>query len=172
MLRQSQFAVRDYSDRDFDATLAIQDECYGAALVESPATFRALLVLGMSFVAEDTMGRVIGFAIVQGHEDGAPLPLLHEPPQKTTGQRAGVFIHDLSVRREWRGRGVGHALAAAVVTKHGPASHITLVAVNGAERFWESCGWRRNDVNMEGLAASYGGPCTVMVRRSSSLFTK
>lgn len=164
--------IRGATHGDVDAILALQRECYAPELVESEAVFRSIVAFGMSWVAEVSGGGIIGYALVHPAAHGSDeVPALHAPmhdaPDDVAGDVAGKvsFVHDLTVRKAAQHAGVGTALAQHVVSHPQAVSTFTLVAVNGAEPFWERCGFRaRSDVTVpDGVRASYGGgPCTFM----------
>ena len=168
--------IRSATQGDVDAILALQRECYAQELVESEAVFRSIVAFGMSWVAEVSRGGIIGYALVHPAAHGSDeVPALHAPMHPMHDAQAGdvagdvagkvYFVHDLTVRKAARHTGVGTALAQHVVSHPQAVSTFTLVAVNGAEPFWERCGFRaRSDVTVpDGVRASYGGgPCTFM----------
>ncbi|MDZ3830271.1 MAG: GNAT family N-acetyltransferase [Sphingopyxis sp.] len=146
---------------DLDDVLAIADAVHGAAYSESRETFAERLALypaGCQILDRD--GAALGYLITH--------PWCRDTPP-ALGQRLGAipadadtyYLHDIALRPETRGSGAGAAAVAHVETCARAAGfdEITLVAVGGADSYWERHGFTK-------LIAypAYGPECWLMRR--------
>jgi N-acetylglutamate synthase len=133
--------IRSMSAEDVGSALELWQTCEGVGLSEGDTQERLEAFLArnpqLSHVAV-SQGRLVG-AVLAGHD----------------GRRG--FLYHLAVRDEFRGRGVGRALAehatlafrAVGITKF----HVMVFRHNAAgEAFWTHLGWRRrDDINVHTL---------------------
>lgn len=126
--------IRAMTPDDYDAVLALMRESPGVAVRAADSREAVARYLarnpGLSFVAE-TDGRVVGCAF--GGHDG----------------RRG-YLHHLAVAADHRRRGIGTALATAVVEALAMQgifkTHLDVFADNEAAiSFWRSLGWQQRD---------------------------
>ena len=92
----------------------------------------------------------------------APPPALHRP---LSGAREPdhLFLHDLAVAPECRGRGIASVLLEGLLApaQRSRLSEIRLVALADAQAFWLAHGWRALP---QPLAAAYGEGACLMSR--------
>ncbi|UXY13787.1 GNAT family N-acetyltransferase [Chitiniphilus purpureus] len=135
--------LRVLTESDLDAVLAIQRECYPAAWQESRATFARKLALSpqSNWLAHE--GDVaLGYLFTHPWHDRTPPALDTGLPALPQGADRH-FLHDLAIHPQARGRGIAarlveHALAWGAAQGLREAR---LVAVLGAERFWQGLGF-------------------------------
>jgi ribosomal protein S18 acetylase RimI-like enzyme len=127
----SAYALAEFTAADYDAAVALWRESEGVGLSSADSRERVQRYLlrnaGLSFVAHAD-GTLIG-AVLCGHD----------------GRRG--YLHHLAVRRNWRGLGVGSALATACLAALERESidkcHIFVYAENQAgQAFWSHLGWK------------------------------
>ena len=114
---------------------------------------------GLCLVAEAAEGLA---AYLLAHPwRGAP-PALHRP---LTGAREPdhLFLHDLAVAPECRGRGLAAVLLEGLIAQAQSSrlGEIRLVALADAQAFWLAHGWR---AQAQKLAAAYGEGACLMSR--------
>jgi predicted N-acetyltransferase YhbS len=158
--------VRDATPADLDAIHRVQAASYSDGLVESREVFSAILARGISLVAVDeASGRLMGFLLAHPSERDA-IYMLHHVPTSCDCSSGVVFVHDMSVLPEARGRGVGAALVRRFLDTHSERSSVQLMAVNGAEAYWSRFGFERSEqVQMrigDEVVANYCGSCVYM----------
>lgn len=111
-------------------------------------------------------GRLKGYALSHPWHVGRPPALnalLREIPRDATT----YYVHDVALRPEARGR--GHAAqAGGWLARHAQEAgfaHLSLVAVNRSQGFWERLGFRRANVpGLEDKLLTYGPDAVLMVR--------
>lgn len=112
-------------------------------LIESSELFGAIIDQKRSYVALDIDGTtIIGFILIHSTEKGCvhPLHTLRVPDPKLATTTT-YFVHDLTVRPDRQGRGVGPALYRHFRERHRDIENIELVAVNAKTGFWERFGF-------------------------------
>jgi len=132
----SQYVIADFSIGEYDAAIELWQRTEGIGLSSADTRERIAVYLernpGLSFVAW-AGGELIG-AVLCGHD----------------GRRG--YLHHLAVAKEWRGRGVGHALASASLAGLRALGidkcHLFVYSDNQAGRdFWTHEGWKeRHDL--------------------------
>lgn len=134
--------IRTFTCEDLPASLAIQAGAYPAFLVESEAAFASRITAAAPYSLVAQVGdRLGGYLLAHGWPPHAP-PALGTPLDQ---QMAGgiLFLHDCAVARDARGLGIGRRLvghAFALAVRDG-LTGAELVAVEGADRFWEGLGF-------------------------------
>ena len=161
-----------------DAIWSLQCDCYDPPMQESKGTFESIVRQGMSLVAvvprkedeEEEEEEVVGFLLAHRHCGGS-WPLLHDPIEECPQDCPRLYIHDLSVRKDARGTGVGSRLVrawlAAVAARRHAVTAVLLVSVNGTRSFWERFGFSPCSPYIEEdelgrLRTSYGMDCMPM----------
>lgn len=167
-------ASREDED-DLGGVMDVQARSYPAELLEGSDVLGGILDHGMSWIAEDHLGTVVGYAAVHASEPYR-VHALHSVPAPVLTRCCCCFVHDLAVAPGHRGRGVGRALLEAVEDalqqqQQQPQQqqqlhlhlhlHLQLVAVgNDARAFWERAGFRpvrrSLDAASESALAGYG----------------
>lgn len=164
--RRSMMLIREMRPDDLSAVMLIQKRCYHAITPESPAVMASKLAAGAGccFVCEEKK-RVVGYLL--GHpwrSDSAVA--LHQELEELPEECDSLYLHDMAVLPEMRGRGVGELLLRrfeeAARARKLAGSH--LVAIQGAETFWRRMGYREKPgVDMEKLAG-YGTAAFLMAK--------
>jgi hypothetical protein len=155
---------------DLDQMMEIQLANYPSNLIEGMDTFESIVNLGMSivYVDIDNSSNVLGFLLAHEIENGR-VPRLNEYVRSVNNNvnnnTLQYYIHDLSVRV--KGIGIGSRLVKYFlenVVASSPRHLVTIVAVNGAEGFWEKHGFGTSPISTTFTLDSYGPACTVMSR--------
>ena len=102
--------IREMRPDDLSAVMLIQKRCYHAITPESPAVMASKLAAGAGccFVCEEKK-RVVGYLL--GHpwrSDSAVA--LHQELEELPEECDSLYLHDMAVLPEMRGRGVGELL--------------------------------------------------------------
>lgn len=155
----SEFApqIRAMHPTDLRAVYGLQVQVYPKDYHESQTVFadRLNLDAGFSLVAEWQEGLCAYLLAYPWRGDPPPL---HQvlPVAHSGGGFDHIFLHDLVVGREWRGRSLGRSLHQVLVTRCQQLhfNEIRLVAVSGARSFWTDCGFE--DCPDGRLHPSYG----------------
>lgn len=134
--------IRRFVRNDLAAALAIQAQAYPAFLVESETAFASRLDAAMPYcLTASSEGEMAGYLLAHGWQRHAPpqlgTPLVDNWPGEI------LFIHDLAVAACGRGLGVGRKLidrAFDLAARDG-LKEAELVAVEGAESFWQAMGF-------------------------------
>ena len=161
--------VRKATRADLEGIMRVQRSAYDAAHVESERIFGSIIDHGMSFVAIASF-EVVGFVLCHPTARDT-VYLLHEMPHPPPSHMAPwVFIHDLSVCEAFRGQGVARKLLHALELESGTGAGIQLMAVHGADTFWERMGFvARIGVHLgEEVTRSYGCTCVFMEKESGA----
>lgn len=125
-----------------DAIMALQEIAYTDELVEGRDVLGSRIEKGTPFsCVAMSDGSLAGYVLAHRWPDhsspGLQLVLRELPPNSTV-----VHIHDLAVAPEFRGVGVAQALLNALESRaRTDVESLTLVAVQGADRFWAKVGF-------------------------------
>jgi len=111
-------------------------------------------------------GHLVGYALTHPWRLNEPPPLnssLSEIPRHPTT----YYLHDVALLPEGRGKGYA-AQAVEELARHAQAagfSNLSLVAVNGSQKFWERLGFRTMAAQgLEEKLSSYGSDAVLMRR--------
>lgn len=107
------------------------------------------------FVAESTSGAVVGYAVSHPHDSCiSPPPLnLAVPSYADPRASASLFVHDICVSPDQKGKGLGSRLMNYLLGNETSGRCVTLVAVRGAETLWGRFGFEIRDCEKEALVS-------------------
>ena len=122
--------------------MQLQARSYDVSLHEPVALFESILNLSPAtcFTAsydEDLAGYLLTYPVPAGYQDfGKKLPVV-------TGGETTLYIHDLCVGPEQRGKGIARLLFDGMIESLGPLKikKIVAVAVQDSTGFWQKCGF-------------------------------
>jgi ribosomal protein S18 acetylase RimI-like enzyme len=108
-------------------------------------------------------GTVRGLLVAHPWTRAAPPPALGAMLHTIPDPADTWYLHDIALLPDTRGLGAGQAAVALVdgLARKAGVPDITLVAVNGADRFWAKQGFDYTDASAGGY-----GPDTYVMRRS------
>ena len=165
---ESTCRVRAMRPGDLDAVLAVQAQCYPAAMQEPGAVVRARIAAaaGTCVVAQDDAG-VCGYLFAYPSRRGAVTALDADfdlAPGADT-----LYLHDLAVAPRAHGRGVARTLVEQLLRQARLAGFAwsALVSVQDTAGFWTALGYEHADPacpHAHAALASYPGPARYMVR--------
>lgn len=107
-------------------------------------------------------GTARGFLVTHPWRRDVPPPALGAMLQAIPDSADTWYLHDIALLPDTRGLGAGQAAVALVdgLARAAGVQDITLVAVNGADRFWAAQGFTYVDTDAGGY-----GPDTYVMRR-------
>ena len=164
-----QHHVRALALAHLPGLLAVQRACYGAGYVESAEVFARRLAspANGSLVLLDAAGDVVAYLAayrsalhkvtpLHGDFEAAPLP-------------DTLYLHDMAVHPRHAGQGLASALLAPLLqsARGDGLRHSALVAVQGAQRYWQRHGFTAAELPEAGQRErlrSYGEDAVYMVR--------
>jgi GNAT superfamily N-acetyltransferase len=132
--------IREMYIKDVAEIMKIQSECYGVDQIESPLIFISILQISNAscFVIEyDNI--ICGYIFAHKWYNLDKPPELHKELDKC--EFKCIFIHDLAIRPYYQKRGFGQLLFSYLENMYNMP--FTLVAVNGAEQFWNKNGFKQ-----------------------------
>ncbi|WP_230461476.1 GNAT family N-acetyltransferase [Sphingobium sp. CAP-1] len=146
---------------DLPAVKAISDAVHGA-YTEAEAVYAERLALypdGCRIFDQD--GAVLGYLIAHPWRSDAP-PALDTLLGAIPATADIHYLHDLALLPAARGSGAGASGSAAAIAQAQAAGYkrVMLMAVGGADSFWERQGFAR----VPGQIASYGTEACLMER--------
>lgn len=163
---RSLIEIRPLGHEDIPGVLGVQRSAYPDPLIESSSSFSRKLEVWPAGARGAFDGReMVGYLFCHPWTVGEIAPLddrelvLPEPP-------SCLYVHDLAVRADRKGRGIGGLLAAEVPRLAGLHSldACALVAVQGAHTFWE----RQGFIATREIKYGSGARAFYMVRSGSS----
>nr|WP_205763761.1 MULTISPECIES: GNAT family N-acetyltransferase [unclassified Acidovorax] len=152
--------------------LAVQQACYGAALVEGAQVFARRLAspANCSLVLEHA-GQVVAYLAAYHSVRHKVTPLQGDfEAVAAPGIPDTLYLHDMAVLPQFAGRGLARALLArlwAGATARG-LRHSALVSVQGSRAYWERQGYAVQALDQaaqRARLASYGPGAVYMLRR-------
>ena len=156
------------TERDLDAVLAVQAECYGPAMNESRETVFARL-RAFSHTAWMAQGEQGACAYLVAYESRVgrvtPLGGVFQRSESVDS----LYLHDLAVSPRLKGQGVGRRLVEHALQQARQAGlpYSSLVSVQDSQAFWGSFGyepWIELHPESQGALLSYGANACYMVR--------
>ena len=136
---------------DLPAVAAISAAVHGD-FAETLATYEERLALYRAgCITLEENGAPVGFLISHPWHAGQS-PALNQQLGAIPHENADHYLHDIALLPQTRGSGAGKA-ALAFVIAHARArgfERVTLVAVNGADRFWSAQGFEHADTREAG----------------------
>ena len=160
--------IRRLTAADLDAVMRVQAACYPRELNEERGLFaRRLTAAPETAWLAESAGTACAYLFGYPSRPGRITPLGGDfaPSRSATA----LYLHDLAVAPAAAGQGLGRRLVAtAVAAAQGLGlMQATLVAVGGAEKFWQAQGFRRADAlaaEQQARLAGYG-PAAVYMQR-------
>lgn len=163
--------VRRLCPQDLPALMRVQARCYPPALVEAQAVFANRLAVAPEQAwgwwpdadAPELTAYLVGYRSCLG----AVAHLGSGFAPQSDG--ACLYLHDLAVDPDGAGQGWGRGLVAQALSEARAAglTHAALVAVAGADRFWQRLGWTLHATlspQAQQALASYGAGAVYMSR--------
>lgn len=140
--------IRPMTIADIDGVLQVQAATYATHYHEPAAVFASKLALAgqFCFVAEKQQ-QLCGYLFAHPWPHSAP-PALFAAIDQIPSDADSLFVHDMALHPSWRGQAIGqrliqHSLQAA---QQAQLTYSTLVAVEGAQRFWQQIGYLVTDI--------------------------
>lgn len=134
--------IRTIESRDWPALMAVQAACYTELEPESEAALKSKWQLAPAtcLALADAQDRLVGYCLAHPW-NGEALPKLGVKTAPADGER--LYLHDLAIAPSARGKGRAKSLVAAVLmrAKRQGFKKVTLVSVQGSQRFWQGCGF-------------------------------
>ncbi len=161
--------IRPLAASDLPGLLAVQRACYGEGFVESAEVFARRLAspANCSLVLVREGGEVAGYlaAYRSALHKVTPLHGDFEP----VAQADTLYLHDMAVHPAHAGQGLAAALLAPLWQRARAEGlrHSALVAVQGAQGYWERHGYAvlaLQDAGQRERLLGYGGGAVYMAR--------
>lgn len=165
----SAFTIRPIVADDLPGILAVQQACYvdgflepGDALASRWARSPAMCLVALRGA------EMVGYLLSHAWHAWTP-PKLHAPLPAADAADVLWFVHDMAIAQAGRGQRLGERLYA-VACKAAQAQGLRqscLVAVQGADVFWQRLGYRPASIDAEALTALriiYGADAELMER--------
>ncbi|QOK99559.1 GNAT family N-acetyltransferase (plasmid) [Ralstonia pseudosolanacearum] len=163
--------IRPVTDADLPGVLAVQQACYGNALLEPAEALASRWARSPALclvAVQDT--QVVGYLLSHAWHAWAP-PKLHVPlpPADATHADRVWFVHDMAIAPAGRGQRLGERLlaTAGAAARAQGLCRSRLVAVQGAEAFWRRLGYQpasADAAQQQALRAVYGDDAQLMER--------
>ncbi|MHA6913249.1 GNAT family N-acetyltransferase [Ralstonia pseudosolanacearum] len=165
----SDVTIRPVTDADLPGVLAVQQACYGNALLEPAEALASRWARSPALCLVAVHGtQLVGYLLSHAWHAWAP-PKLHVPlpPADATHADRIWFVHDMAIAPAGRGQRLGERLhAAAGTAARAQGLHRScLVAVQGAEAFWRRLGYQpasADAAQQQALHAVYGDDAQLM----------
>ena len=160
--------IRALGLHDLPGLLAVQLACYGADFIESAEVFaRRLASPANCSLALEQDGRIVGYLAAYRSALHKVTPLHGD--FDTVEAPDTLYLHDLAVHPAHAGRGLAAALLAPLWQRARAEGlrHSALVAVQGAQGYWERHGYAMlalPDAGQRQRLAGYGGGAAYMAR--------
>ena len=143
--------IETTTHEDAQAILALQEKHYNPFLVESPETFESILDHGISYKMI-FMNEIVGYMLMHYLPDDQPPPL--NTPCCKCSEQENIFIHDILVSNEFRGKGIAQTMIEQAFKDHSSAI-FSLISLPDAIVFWEKVGFKLT-YKYEDIVATYG----------------
>ena len=161
--------IRKMYFKDIPESMKIQQECYGIDQIEKAEVFESILEeASLSCLVIEYNTHICGYLFAHMWYSLDYPPKLHTELQKMdksdTSKYKCIFIHDLTIRPLYQKRGFGAALFLYLEKMYNMP--FTLVAVNGAEKFWNKIGFREVHCDQH-ILESYKCKAVYMIRDAS-----
>jgi GNAT superfamily N-acetyltransferase len=139
-------ALRTLTATDLSAVLRLQAQCYPGAYLEPEAAFAAKLQASPQTLwgagHPNAPGELLAYLVCLPVQ-GLQWPPLHADHCLSPASPDGLYLHDLSLHPDARGRGVGQALVqqARLWAQTQGLKRLVLIAVQGSQPYWRKLGF-------------------------------
>lgn len=154
--------VQVIKENNWADIMDIQEDAYHEFGLEELEVLKSkqLVSPDTCFVCMSKLGDVLGYLLSHPWRG-------FEPPKLSQSllyveESEYLFLHDMAVKSIAKGRGVGRSMLNELIkiAKKKGVKNITLVAVQGAERFWSLFGFK--EVSNQQVCSSYGESAVLM----------
>lgn len=156
---------------DLDHILAIQDLCYYAIEPESKLSMASKIVVSPDtcFVAKE-YGQIMGYLLSIPALLGEP-PALDSETKSVIENPECLYLHDLAVHPDIRGKGVGVLLLNQFmdIAREKGFQYSSLISIQNSVSFWEKQGFYpvNPSENLKHKLCSYGQDAVYMEKKLS-----
>jgi len=142
--------IKNLTLKDLEQVLEIQKACYHEDYLESREKFESILQLYPPGCYGIWHEKLVGYLFSHPWRIGECVPL-GTPIKKLPENADCLYLHDIAILPEFRGKGAGKALFSKVLDAAQRFKAIELVAVQRSENFWKKLGFK------EAKDIMYGG---------------
>lgn len=151
------------SEKSWDGILRIQEQAYTDLPPEDENVLRSkwLASPDTCFIYTSNEGNILAYLLAHPWASDSP-PKLNEETAKNN-KTSNLYLHDLALSNEARGKGIAHALVKNIIAhakQHGFIK-VLLVAVQESHLFWAKHGF--TIVERAAICPSYGRAAKLMV---------
>lgn len=154
--------VQAIKENNWGDILVIQEDAYHEFALEELEVLKSKQFVSPDtcFVCMSELGDVLGYLLSHPWRG-------FEPPKLSQSllyveESESLFLHDMAVKPLAKGRGAGRSMLNELIkiAKKKGVKNITLVAVQGAKRFWSLFGFK--EVSNHQVCSSYGENAVLM----------
>ena len=151
--------IRSITEQDWPQIMAIQAACYTEVTPEPLSAMRSkwLASADTCWVIENSL-QVCGYALSHPWYKGQAAKLNIETPAQVNGDC--LYLHDMAISPEAQGSGAGKMLMTQLInhSKTLNVLGIGLVAVQGANTYWQRFGFKQSSDTQPLLQSLQGYP--------------
>lgn len=156
-------SICEISEDSWRGISIVQSEVYPERFVENTGVLKSKWKASPKtcFVFKNDDDAISGYLLAHPWNSNKPPRLFEKLPQEFTGEI--LYLHDLAVRKDARGLGVGKKLYQMLleVAKAQEFKSVMLVAVQGAENYWFKLGFL--EMSNESSCLGYGKSSKLMI---------
>jgi len=154
--------IKEIDEIHWNGILEIQDKSYQEIGIEDLEVLKSKNSTSPDtcFVCLSNKGDVLGYLLAHPWSGITP-PKLFEPLPNIE-QCDYLYLHDMAVSPQSKGKGIGRAIALKLfeVAQYKGIKSLSLVAVQGAQSFWSIIGFQ--EVTGVNVCSSYGEKAVLM----------
>ncbi|KAF7786447.1 hypothetical protein PRUB_a1012 [Pseudoalteromonas rubra] len=155
--------IQEIKEKNWVGILEVQDSAYHEIGLEELDVLKSKQSASPDtcFVCVSDRDGVLGYLLAHPWTGSEP-PKLFEPLPEDVVDSDTLFLHDMAVGPHYKGQGIGRSMMEVLVevsVKKG-VKRITLVAVQGASRFWSLLGFK--EISEANLYPDYGKNAVLM----------
>ena len=136
--------IKPIEDNNWNDILAIQAKAYHEVDLEALDILKSKQSASPEtcFVCVSEQGETLGYLLAHPWSESEPPKLF--VPLLANENSESLYLHDMAVSPHLKGQGIGRAMLAKLIkVAHSKGvKNITLVAIQGADSFWSSLGFK------------------------------
>ncbi|MCL1092394.1 GNAT family N-acetyltransferase [Shewanella kaireitica] len=142
--------LRNIETSDWPSILEIQLECYPQIEPESLAVLQSKwLASPQSCFSLELSQQVVGYCLAHPWIINHP-PTLEQELERITASDT-LYLHDIALSAKAQGKGAGRLILEQLMqfAKNNGFSNISLIAVQGADRYWQRQGFKVQEIDKD-----------------------